>query len=202
MRLMANSGRRTRAGLLVAMASMALATPSVAGAAAGQPSFMHRIAFAQAPGQVQRDLIKTLATCGEPAKLVRSLAAFDIGPIGGPGRKDYFFESVPGIGDGRVSICTGNYVWQRLWTDMGGGRYRMLTQTNNVIFIKQDRSLLFNVNVESNCNVPGARGWSDDGRFWEWEPRAAAFRPVTRCMLLKDAETWAKARGYAEAESY
>jgi hypothetical protein len=136
------------------------------------------------------------------AKQVRALAAFDVGPIGGPRRQDYFFESGPGIGDGRVSICTGNYTWQLIWMRTGKSSYKMFVQTNNLIFVGPTRSLLFDADSESNCAVPGAQGWSDNGRFWEWNAKAAAFRPITRCMLLKDATTWAKARGYQVGEAY
>jgi hypothetical protein len=179
-----------------------LASGATAATIEAQPSYMRHIPFSQAPRPVRLGLLETLASCGIPAKRVRSVAAFDVGPIGGLGRKDYFFESGPGIGDGRESICTANYTWQMLWMSIGRGRYKALTQANNIIYISSTRSIIFDVNSESNCGVPGATSWSDDGRFWEWNPKAAALRPITRCMLLKDAQAWAKARGYQEAESY
>jgi hypothetical protein len=174
------------------------ALPPVASA----PSPMRTIPFAQAPRQVRDDLLRVMASCGAPAARVRAHATFDVGPLGGPGRRDYFFEAAPGAGDGRVSICTGNFTWQVIWLHLSGDRYMKVLRTNNLIFVGPKRSLLFDADVESNCAAPRASGWSDNGRFWAWKPRAARYEPVTRCMLREDATAWAKARGYRLAEWY
>ena len=145
--------------------------------------------------------MSTLAGCGVPAMQARAESHVDVGLIGGPGRKDYVFEVTPGIGRG-VGMCAGNYALQLLWMDVGHGRYKLTTKTNSLFYMSPTQSLLFDADTESNCNIPSARGWSDEGRFWAWNSRAEAFRPMTRCILLEDAQTWAKARGFEEQDSY
>src|SRR5579864_1423896 len=78
---------------------------AVAAPAISAPA-IERVPFKAAPRQVQRDLARVLASCGVPARDVKAKARFDVGPLGGPGRRDYFFEAPPGAGDSRVSICT------------------------------------------------------------------------------------------------
>jgi len=189
---------RAPASALAAVVIVA-ATQAVASAPASPaPPAMTKVDFREAPRQIQRDLTRVLESCGVPAREVRAKARLDIGPIGGPGRRDYFFESQPGAGDSRVSLCTGNYVWQLFWMQVADGRYRLIERENDIVFANSRQSLLFDV----KCASRETSEWWNAGRFKIWHAGAGRFRPVSRCLTLVAAQAWARAHGYVELETY
>jgi hypothetical protein len=178
---------------------------SVAMAADPAPVPLHRILLSQAPKQVQRNLIEYFAGCDIPARITRSAARLDVGPIGGPGRKDYYFgflgdywkapaSALDHLGQG----CMPNHYWSLIWMNVGSGRYEELEEDNVSIYIKQLQILI--VNPAHHCDLKTwsrARAWWDCVRFQTWDARSAKFRPLTPDMTLDDADAWAKAHGYA-----
>ena len=182
------------------ISGVALAAP------AGPSANLRRIPFLLAPRAVQRELIGTLADCGAPAKLVRSAARFDVGPIVGPGRKDYFFLFTDDYWHGPAdfvhyppaSICTANYVWSMVWMRTQGDRYKSIVVPYPALYFRGSDLLLFDVDPDTKCVVDGARAWWDAGHFVTWNPRTDFVRPVTRCMTRPQADNWAQARGYRQ----
>jgi hypothetical protein len=197
---------RVRFKTRLAAMALALWSLSALGAAAdtGHPSDVRRIPFSEAPPPVQQYLIKSLAVCGASANVVRSTASFDVGPIGGPGHKDYFFvfdayywpRSTEFGREPPGTLCTGDFVWSMFSMDIGNGKYKSIEIEFPYLFYRHGKFLLFYSDRKSNCAGKVGAGMHTPGRFMIWNRAAAAFRPVTGCMTLYRAFGWVAARAY------
>ena len=172
----------------------------------GRPANIEIVSFSQAPPPVQDYLIKVMAACSASADIVRANASFDVGPIGGAGQRDYFFEfgadywpgptdfghNPPGTG------CLSHFAWSTLSMDLGDGRYKSFFFVYPDIFYNGPQFRLFYEDRKFHCPGAISSRWYAYGKITIWDRATRTFRPISACVTREQAMVWANARGYRE----
>ncbi len=183
---------------------LALSACLLATAAAAGP--LHRLPLARLPAQVQHDLLAHDIICGVPRKVAYEAQSAAAGPIGGPGRLDYFAEETdayfqPPRGAAYAyggEACVANYVPGRFWMQRREGGYKAIVFPYAQLYWGAQGFVVATPDLDCDAAVwrRVVGGWSDCEHFVKWDRRTERFRPITQDMLFEETLAWAKARGY------
>jgi hypothetical protein len=167
---------------------------------------IHRVTLSQAPKIVQDDVASFFAMCDLSAKTVRAAALVDVGPIGGPGRTDYYFDTSENYWRDPIGQtthfdyrCATTRIYSMLWMQTKSGKYRYIPLSSAFLYFKSSHLLISTPtpHFERKNNCARADAWWDCVRLLAWDSKAAAFHRITGNMTLDESDVWVKAHGYS-----
>ncbi len=166
---------------------------------------LERVPFAELPRQIQRDIVRQDTWCGIPAAISRRYESADAGPIGGPGRRDYYVGDNIGYFSPPDSVhiayeprCVTNDQRGTFWMQIRGAGFRRVTVLYPQLYVRGRTFLLQAPNLGCSAALiyHRARAWWDCVRFLRWSPTRKRFLPVSDDMTDKEADAWAARHGY------